>query len=77
MQARGLVVADVLDDGEPELASAAPDMVSDELGRETVDERLGEGVVIHVSHRADRDEHAMIMSICVQSMPVYRAPRSL
>src|SRR5688572_26721723 len=37
--------ADVLDDGELELAAAAPDAVGDQLGLEGIDEALGHGVV--------------------------------
>jgi hypothetical protein len=40
--------ADVLDDGELELRSSAPDAVGDELGLEAVDEALGERVVVGV-----------------------------
>jgi len=49
VQAGGVVPADVFDDGELELAAAAPDAVGDQLGLEAVDERLGEGVVVCVA----------------------------
>jgi hypothetical protein len=41
VQAGGVVPADVLDDCELELAARPPDAVSDQLGLEAVDERLG------------------------------------
>ena len=41
--------ADVLNDGELELAATAPDAVGDQLGLEAVDERFSEGVVVGVS----------------------------
>jgi hypothetical protein len=45
VQAGGVVPADVLDDGELELAARSPDTIGDQLGLEAVDERLGERVV--------------------------------
>src|SRR5919109_2294890 len=52
--------ADVLDHRQLELRSGAPDAVGDQLGLEAVDERLGERVLVGVTDRADRGQHAVI-----------------
>jgi hypothetical protein len=44
VQTGAVVPADVLDDGELELAARAPDAIGDQLRFEAVDERLGERV---------------------------------
>ncbi len=56
MQAGVVEPGDPLDDRELELGSVAPD----QLGLEGVDKRLGEGVVIGVSDRAHRSQHAVV-----------------
>jgi hypothetical protein len=51
VEAGGVVPADVLDDGELELAARPPDTVGDQFGLEAVDERLGERVGSYVKRR--------------------------
>ena len=41
--------------------AGAPDAVTDQLGLEAVDERLGERVVVRVADRADRGEQAVVV----------------
>lgn len=60
METGGVVPADVLDDGELELRSRAPDAVADQFGLEAVDKALGEGVVVGVADRSDRGEHPVV-----------------
>jgi hypothetical protein len=60
VQAAVVVPADVLDDGEFELAARPPDAVADQLGLEAVDERLGERIVIRVADRSDGGEDAVV-----------------
>jgi hypothetical protein len=52
--------ADVLDDGELELGSGAPDAIGDELGLEAVDEAFGQRVVVGVADGSDRGEHTVV-----------------
>jgi len=56
----GVEPGDVLDDGEFELCSGAPDAVADQLGLEAVDEALGCGVV-GIADGADRGEDAVVV----------------
>jgi hypothetical protein len=56
VQAGGVIPADVLDDGELELASRSLHAVSDQLGLEAVDERLGQRVVVGITDRSDGRE---------------------
>ncbi len=53
--------ADVLNDGEFELAAGAQDPVGDQLGLERVDEALGHRVAIGIADRPDRREDAVIV----------------
>jgi hypothetical protein len=74
VQAGGVVPADVLDDGELELAARPPDAVGDQLGLEAVEEALGKRVVVGVADGADRGEHAMVGErLCVIDARVLRA----
>ncbi len=52
--------AEVLDDRQFELRARLPDAVGDELGLDRVDEALGQRVVVGVTDRPDRREHAVI-----------------
>jgi hypothetical protein len=61
VEALGVEPGDVLDDGELELCAGTPDAVADQLGLEAVDEALRGRVVIGVSDRADRGEHAVVV----------------
>ncbi len=51
MEALGVEPGDVLDEGELELSSGAPDAVADQLGLEAVDEALGASVDASMSSR--------------------------
>lgn len=61
MQPFGVEPGDVLDDGELELCSSAPDAVGDQLGLEAVDAALGARVIERVADRADRGEDAVVV----------------
>jgi len=52
---------DVLDDGELELRTGAPDAVADQLGLEAVDEALGGRVVVGIADGADRRSDAVVV----------------
>jgi hypothetical protein len=53
VQACAVEPAEVLDDGEFDLAAGAPDAIADELGLDRVDEGLRERVVVGVTDRPE------------------------
>jgi len=78
VQAAGVEPANVLHSGELELGAGAPDTISDKLGLEAVDERLGEGIIVGISDRADRDQDAVVVErLGVVAAQILRSPDAL